>query len=378
MRNSLLIAFSDLRILLRQRVAFIWLLVMPVAFIVFMGLANRGWDGPSNPNPQVLIDNLDTGFLATLLLEELNARGMWLVGEDERDKAKRGITIPAGFTETVLSGEQGEVDFFKVEGSADAAAMMIEVRLVRALVAINAALVKFARDNPVGTQPAEVDLRAILESPDPVILDARFAGRDPIPTGFNQSLPGILVMFLLINLLSFGAISLSTERKEGILKRLSAYPVRRTELVLGKILGRFLVGGVQAVVILVLGQLVFGVKVGHNLALIALTLTVYGWLCASLGVLIGAVTSNPDRVLGLSIVIGMMMAALGGCWWPLEIVGETMQAVGMSLPTGWAMSALHQLISFGGGWAQIDWQLGLLALLGVIVTLLSGRFLRYE
>ena len=378
MRNILLIAFSDFRLLLRQKVAFIWLLVMPIAFILFIGLANRDGGGPVNPNPQVLIENLDTGFLSGLLMNELISQGMWLVGEDERDQAKRGITIPADFTERVLAGEQVKVDFFKVEGSEDAAAIMIELRLVRALVAINAALVEFARERPAETVLVESDLKSILESPDPVVLEARFAGKNPTPAGFNQSLPGILVMYLLINLLSFGAISLSVERKEGILKRLSAYPVRRTELVVGKILGRFLIGGLQTVVVLILGQLVFGVKVGHNLPLIALTLGVYAWLCAACGVLIGSVTSNPDRVLGLSIVIGMMMAALGGCWWPLEIVGDTMKTVGMSLPTGWAMSALHQLISFGGGWAQIDWQLGLLALLGVMATLLSGRFLNYE
>ncbi len=185
-------------------------------------------------------------------------------------------------------------------------------------------------------------------------------------------------MFLLINLLSFGAISLSIERKEGIVKRLAVYPIRRLELVLGKILGRFLVGVVQIVIILAAGQFLFGVELGHNLPLILLTMCIYGWMGSALGVLIGAISSNPDRNLGISLILGMMMAALGGCWWPLEIVGDTMQMIGMSLPTGWAMSAMHQLISFGGGFAQIDWQLGALAGLGLIVTLLAGQFLKYE
>jgi ABC-type multidrug transport system permease subunit len=249
--------------------------------------------------------------------------------------------------------------------------------LVRALVALNAALVEFVLKNPGGV-PTEADLRARLEAEDPVRIDARFAGRDPIPVGFYQSLPGILVMFLLINLLSFGAISLSIERKEGIIKRLAVYPIHRLELVLGKILGRFLVGAVQIVIILIAGQFIFGVDIGQNLLLILLTLFIYGWMGSALGVLIGAVSSNPDRNLGFAIIVGMMMAALGGCWWPLEIVGDTMHAIGMSLPTGWAMSALHQLISFGGGWAQIDWQLGALAVLGLVVTFLAGWLLKYE
>ena len=379
MKNIFVIGFFDLKLLLKRKTVFVWLLVMPLAFVTFIGIANRGdKDGPSNPNPRVLIDNLDTGFMGGLLMEELNAQGMRLVGEDERDEAERGIAIPAAFTDRVLAAEQVELAFFKVQGSGGAPAAMIEVRLVRALVGLNSALVEFVLENPPGTEFSEEGLRERLKSEDPVQLDARFAGRDPIPAGYQQSLPGILVMYLLINLLSFGAISLTIERREGIIRRLAAYPVRRFELVLGKIFGRFLVGGLQTLLLLAAGQLVFGVKVGHNIPLILITLAIYSWLCAALGVLMGAVSSNPDRTLGISIVVGMVMAALGGCWWPLEIVGDTMRTIGMSLPTGWAMSALHQLISFGGGFAQIDWQIAALAVLGLVVTWLAGRFLKYQ
>jgi len=379
MRNVFLIGFFDLKVLLKDKTTFVWLLLMPLVFVGFIGLANRGGDGtPRNPNPKVLVDNLDTGFMGTLMMEALNARGMWLADEEDRDEVERGITIPEDFTAKVLAAEQVKIGFFKTEGSGGAPAAMIEVRLVRALVALNAALIEFVMENPEGTQPTESGLRALLEAEDPVKLDTRFAGKNPTPVGFYQSLPGILIMFLMINLLSFGAISLSTERKEGIVKRLAVYPIRRLELVLGKILGRFLVGAVQIVVILAAGQFFFGVDIRHNILLILLLMGVYGWMCSALGVLIGAVSAHPDRNLGISIIVGMMMAALGGCWWPLEIVGDTMQAIGMALPTGWAMSAMHQLISFGGGFAQIDWQLGALAGLGLVVTLLAGRFLRYE
>ncbi|RKX34463.1 MAG: hypothetical protein DRP71_07025 [Verrucomicrobia bacterium] len=379
MKNIFVIGFFDLKLLLKQKTAFIWLLVMPLAFVAVIGIANRGGrDSPGNPTPRVLIDNLDTGFMGTLLMEELNARGLQLAGESERDEAERGIAIPAGFTDEILATEQVKLSFFKLQGSAGPPAALIEVRLVRALVGLNSALVEFVLKNPPGTKFSEDGLRELLQREDPVQLDAQFAGRNPIPAGYQQSLPGILVMYLLINLLSFGAISLTIERREGIIRRLAAYPVRPLELVLGKIFGRFLVGGVQILFLLAVGQLFLGVKVGHNLPLILTTLAIYSWMCAALGVLIGAVSSSPDRTLGISIVVGMVMAALGGCWWPLEIVGDTMRAIGMSLPTGWAMSAMHQLISFGGGFAQVDWQMAALAALGLVVTLLAGRFLRYQ
>jgi len=45
----------------------------------------------------------------------------------------------------------------------------------------------------------------------------------------------------------------------------------------------------------------------------------------------------------------MLLAALGGCWWPIEVAPGWMQTLALFLPTGWAMDALHKLVNFGGG-----------------------------
>jgi ABC-type multidrug transport system permease subunit len=74
----------------------------------------------------------------------------------------------------------------------------------------------------------------------------------------------------------------------------------------------------------------------------------------------------------------MVMAALGGCWWPLEIVSRPLQLVALAFPSGWAMQALHGVISFGHGlWGVLP---SLLALLGFFVgfSLLAARSLRID
>jgi ABC-type multidrug transport system permease subunit len=43
----------------------------------------------------------------------------------------------------------------------------------------------------------------------------------------------------------------------------------------------------------------------------------------------------------------MVPAALGGCWWPVEVTPPWMHTLSLFLPTGWAMDAMHTLISFG-------------------------------
>jgi ABC-2 type transport system permease protein len=47
-----------------------------------------------------------------------------------------------------------------------------------------------------------------------------------------------------------------------------------------------------------------------------------------------------------------VLAALGGCWWPIEITPEWAQHVQKLVPTGWTMDALHKLVSFRAGAAS--------------------------
>jgi hypothetical protein len=39
----------------------------------------------------------------------------------------------------------------------------------------------------------------------------------------------------------------------------------------------------------------------------------------SLGVLVGSLTGAEDPVTGICVLASLLMAAIGGCWWPLEI-----------------------------------------------------------
>ena len=76
------------------------------------------------------------------------------------------------------------------------------------------------------------------------------------------------------------------------------------------------------------------------------------------------------------MLAGLLMAALGGCWWPSEISPPALKAVALCLPTGWALKALHQLISFGSGLGAVVIPVAVLAVFGAAANLLAARFFR--
>jgi ABC-type multidrug transport system permease subunit len=376
MRSALLIGHLDVRLFLKHRSAYVWLFVMPLAFVYFMGYANRGPGSPANRRPTVRLENQDTNFLGRLFLEELGAQGLALVAPTNPEPAARTIRIPPDFTARVLAHEPAQVQFVKSDQSAEADAAIVEARLVRALIAVNGHLLEAETGSNAPPVLTEAHLHAIMTAPNPVTLQARYAGRKPVPSGFNFSLPGNLVMYLVMNLLVFGGVTMAAERRSGVLKRLVTNPITPGALVLGKIYGLVLLGTVQIFFFLAVGRFVFGVNLGANLLVVLAFLLTFAWVAASLGVLVGSWVAAEDRVAGICVLASLLLAAFGGCWWPVEVGPPAIKTIALCLPTGWALAGLHQAISFGSGFGAVATPLVVLLAFGTVAHLLAARYFR--
>jgi ABC-type multidrug transport system permease subunit len=372
MKAVLTIALNDLRLLLRSKSGYFWLFGSPLLFAFFMGFANRGPGSPANPRPPVRIENRDSGFMSELFMAELGTQGLTIETNESTD-ADRTIRIPAGFTDAILNKSPARLEMARRKGSREEAGSMVELKLARALVAMNSHLIEQAG---TGTDPARESLRAVMDRANPVQLRATFGTRKPMPAGHQQSIPGVMVMFVLMNLLIFGGATVADERREGVLRRLLVQPLTRAELVFGKVTGLLLLGAVQVIVLLLIGRFLMGLDFAGNLFGVLATMAVYSWMAAACGVLIGSLLAREDKVVAVAVLASMVMAAMGGCWWPLEIVPDNVRTLGHLFPTAWAMDAMHQLISFGGGFSDVWQELLVLAGFGAAGTYAAIRFFR--
>jgi ABC-2 type transport system permease protein len=135
---------------------------------------------------------------------------------------------------------------------------------------------------------------------------------------------------------------------------------------------------VQIAVLLAAGRLLFHVDWGHSPAGLALIAVTFAAACAGFGLLFGALYRTPEQAGATGWIAPLVMAAMGGCWWPLEVVPPWMRVAGHVFPTAWAMDGFHRLISFGEGVGAV-WPLALM-LIGYAVgaTALAVRFLRWD
>ena len=112
--------------------------------------------------------------------------------------------------------------------------------------------------------------------------------------------------------------------------------------------GKLALAVVQVGFAMVVGRVLFGVDWGgSNLPMVVLVMLAYASLLSSIAMLLGNYAKTEAQAVGFGVLSGNVLAALGGCWWPIEITPEYMQKFALFLPTGWAMDAMHKLVSFG-------------------------------
>src|SRR5262249_1862052 len=135
---------------------------------------------------------------------------------------------------------------------------------------------------------------------------------------FDQNVPGFAVTFLLLGMLLGVSLGLLDERDWGTLERLRAMPVRPAPVLGAKLFARFPVGFVQMTVLSAAGRLLFGISLGPGPWLLLLPTAGIVFAGTAFGLVVAALATSREAVLPVGSVVIVTMAAVGGCWWPID------------------------------------------------------------
>ena len=387
MRSIAAIARHDLRLVLSDRSAVMWLFFLPVVFATFFGLVMGSGSSPGDAAASLTVVNQDSGELSKALVAELAGEGLKIteLTPEERESTEnivRTLVIPADFSSRVFALEKVTLRLEKEPDTSSEAALVAQARITAAIARLLGRLVEAASGLDENTPISPATFADLEVAEDLVLVETRFAGQARVaPDGFAQSIPGYTVMFVMLVALTYGAASVSSERESGKLRRLVTAPVSRAEIIAGKIEGRFAVAAMQITVLVLVGVIAnraVGVYIGDHPFQMWVVLLFFGLTVAPLGVALGGWITDPDRAASTGVIITMVMAAFGGCWWPLEVVSPTLQTAALIFPTGWAMKALHGLISFGNSLGGVVPELLALAAFAVFFSILAARSLRVD
>ncbi len=365
------VAWNDLRIMVGDKIFFFWTLAFPIFFIVLFGLLFKaGENAPAAA--ELTVVNLDQGRWGAYFVEKIKSPGIKIVFVDkEPAEYSRLLILPADFSAGIEARRDQALAFKKRSDASTKAAARVETRLYQAIARMISELVIYG----------EGDLAKFLdghaEFQDLVQVKSRFPENTVtvVPSGFDHSIPGTTIQFIMMMVIIYGGITVMEDRKKGVLGRMLFSPLSTSELFQAKLLGRWLMGLLQALMLIVVGKIFFRLNLG-SFPLSLLVIAVFALSMAALSVFIGSLTRKEDMIIGLAVLLSNIFAGLGGCWWPNEIVPPAVRKLAMVSPAYWAMDALHKLRFFSGGFSDILPHLGILLTLSIALMVVAGRYFK--
>ena len=194
---------------------------------------------------------------------------------------------------------------------------------------------------------------------------------------FSYVAPADLVLFLGITVLLLASGVVET-RRLGLMARIAAAPVRRRAVVAALIATSLCVAAAQSAGLLLVGRAHLRRALGqprrrlpgpgHALARLRRRRRP-GRACAR---------APRNRRSRLAVVLGIVCGLLGGCMYPLDVVGPAVRAVGHVVPQAWAMDAFVKLIYNHVGLTAVLPEIGALAVFAVVLGALGAARLRAD
>jgi ABC-type multidrug transport system permease subunit len=375
----MLLGWKDCVVRFQHRVTFVFIVVLPVAMTLITGLAFKGFepsgistslavvgdpDDPLVKRLRQVIDEMpkdaDQGQAAEASTQGANIDFNFnLSAEEARRRVESGnlggaLIVPPGQQAKIDAGEKVDLE--------------LQVKAERSL----------ARSVIEGTVDRIVNRAALPGTP------ALAWTADPLGTttqqfnSFTQAVTGNGVMFILLNCIVNGGMAIVREKRQNTLSRLLISPMTPGMIIAGKTFGVFVVGVIQAVVVFGFG-LIVGVRPRLESVPGVIMITLLLILVASaLGLLVSALARREEAVEAMGAPISLVLTALGGGMFPVEMAPAWMRTVSMMLPTGWAMDGYHKLLWEGLSWTSVLPNLAVLSAFAAVFLFVGIRYLRWD
>lgn len=91
---------------------------------------------------------------------------------------------------------------------------------------------------------------------------------------------------------------------------------------------------------------------------------------------IGAALDSESAASGLGVGLALVLGALGGAMYPIELFPDTLRTVAHATPHAWASSALADVQRYGGGLVDVLPEIGVLLVFAAVLLGVGAWLLR--
>jgi ABC-2 type transport system permease protein len=363
------IAWKELIQLRRDRPTLAMMAGLPVMQLMLFGYAINT---DVRHIPTVIYDQ-DRSAASRDFVRRLEATGFYdLLGHvrsyDEVQREMRSgharvsVVIPVDYSERLHRGEGSAVQLV-VDGS--------DPQTVASATNTAASLAVARSQELVAQRLAQ---NALHLTPSPVQLEPVIWYNPELRTAVYV-VPGLVGVILTMTMIMLTSMAIARERERGTLEQLIVSPVRRIELIVGKIVPYVVIGYVQMSLVFLIGKLVFAVPFVGSVALLYALASVFIAANLALGLFFSTLARTQQQAMQMSFFFMLPNILLSGFMFPFEAMPRPAQWFSQALPLTHFMRIVRGIVLKGAYFPDVAVELVWLScILGVLITLASLRF----
>jgi len=397
-RQLIAMTIKDLKVLFKDTGGIAVLFLMPAMFLFVMSNALAGSFTRSDKLIDVLVVNEDRGAIGTTLVASLKDGGGFNVVADQdgaaltRASAEKlivdqkysiALVMPVDFTEQIqhqlgaANATPVAIDLIVDPATSEqmlgpvkgAVAGLAQQAAMSNLMPMGIGLMLDSIQQNGGSIPAPMRNQLTANSAQTSAMtggslialnQVQPAGMtvEQFPNTVQQNVPG-WTLFGVFFIAQLVATSILEEKKVGSFRRLMAAPMSRATMLLGKLLPYLILNLVQIALMFAVGVFLLPLtglprlELGQHPEGLILVSVCASLAANGLGLLLAAIGKSVEQIGGLSSLLVVTMAAVGGVMVPRFVMPQFMQTLSFVSPHAWALSAYQDILVRGYGIPQI-------------------------
>ncbi len=323
MRLEVILAsfLTDLKSFIRSKATLFWTLLFPIMLILMFGAIFSGMGENEYDLVVVDLDNSNTSELFITILNDTpviktdvrNFSENQILQHIKDENIKRLILIPKGFEQTIFIASNNldvttNISFYFDQSEQQSNSIVRSV--------ISSIVINFNMNLSHG--------RDIIKINDIETITGEFSFIDFF-------LPG-MIGFTIMQTCIYGSLERNTKfKKDGILRKLLTTPITRSEWIFSKMFFQLFLSFISAVLIIIIGILVYGMIININIWMILLIIGT-SFLFTGMGMLISRFVKDEDSAGMAGGAVTFPMMFLAGTFFSLEQMPTFLQIIAKFLP----------------------------------------------
>jgi ABC-2 type transport system permease protein len=315
------------------------------------------WDASNTTESRELIESFNQTEFFTVKYYATSYED--ITNRIESGKAKTALVIPPEYSQDLHRGETAQVQFF-----ADGSNPSMSVQAMA-----NASLIIQSKGAEIlsTTQGRAVHL--------PISHESRVWYNPAIQSSIFY-LPGLVGLILQMLTVMLTAFAIVREREQGTIEQLNITPIRRGELIIGKLIPYIIIAYAQVTLILTTAVLVFDMPIRGNLLLLLALTALFLMFSLGIGLFISTISRTQFQAMQASIFLLLPSVILSGFFFPIESMPRIAQWVSAALPLTYYLRIVRGIVVKGIGIEYLWQEAVILAAMGVVTLTLAAFRIR--